>query len=222
MRTAIGEMTGSFQLFGRVAASVTGASAVFFQAVWNTVVIIFSTIVGSLVLAWEGFRDAVLRITGAIGVAVLTAWGVVINGIGTFLNLLTGVFAAVGNVIVTVFRTAFGNVSSFVDQIAETVVDTINFIIRAINNIPSIEVGSRRVGVGDFAVSVPTVSIGQGSAFNIPEVARRSTTVGFDPAPIGNTTINITAPGVYDSQAFGRQLRELLDADPTFRGDVLP
>ena len=223
VRTAINAMISLFQLFGRVAGSVTGAAAMFFQVVWNAVVVIFDAIVDSLIMAWGGFRDAVLLIMGAIGRAVLMAWGAVVNGIGTFLNLLTDAFGAVGNVIVSVFRTAFGNISSFVDRIADTVTDTINFIIRAINRIPSIQIGSREIGVGGFTISVPTISLG-GSLFNIAEVGRRGPTggAGSDAAANGNTTINITAPGVYDSQAFGRQLRELLDADPTFRGDVLP
>ena len=143
------------------------------------------------------------------------------------LNVLNGIVRANNNVADFFIRTwdaSVERVEGFFYRLRTIALDVVNFIIRAINRIPSIDISFETVSVGPVSFSVPRVRLG-GSLFNIDEIqdpGRPNAADRFSDTGNDGDTYNVTvnAPNVFDTTALEEQLIRLLNQNAQFRNEV--
>ena len=146
--------------------------------------------------------------------------------LGVF-NVLNAIVKANNNVADFFIRTwdaSVERVEGFFYRLRTIALDVVNFIIRAINRIPSIDISFETVSVGPVSFSVPRVRLG-GSLFNIAEIqdpGRPNAADRFSDTGNDGDTYNVTvnAPNVFDTTALEEQLIRLLNQNAQFRNEV--
>ena len=152
-------------------------------------------------------------------------WLLVQLGVLNILNAIVRANNTAADFFIRVWDAGVEKVQGFFYRLRTIAVDVVNFIIRAINSIPSIEISFETITVGPLSFPVPRVSLG-GSLFNIaeirdpgrPQVLDRFSDTGND----GDTyNVTVNAPNVFDTSALEEQLLRLLNQNAQFRNEVI-
>ena len=171
-------------------------------------------------LAAEGLSGLWERATNVIHIG----WLLLQLGVLNILNAIVKANNTVADFFVRAWDAGLERVVGFFYRLRSIAIDVVNFIIRAINRIPRVEIRFETISVGPVSFSVPRVSLG-GSLFNIPEIrdpGRPTNADRFSDTGNDGDTYNVTvnAPNVFDTSALEEQLLRLLNQNSQFRNEV--